>query len=691
MNVSATLIPSISITASNTNICSGNSVTYTATSINSGSSPQYQWFVNGTAASGNNNIFSSSVIQNNSVVSCQLTAIGACINTSPVMSNVITMVVNTTVNPSIAITPNVVNICFGSTQTFTAQITNGGSTPTFIWNVNGIISNQTGITFTPTTLGNGDVITCQLTSNALCPSNALVISAPVAVSVTPSVTPTLSISPSTLNTCSGSSVTFTATSTNGGSSPQYQWKINGNNVGPNSPSFTYSNLANGDVVTCVMYSNASCVTASSITSNAITMNVSATLIPSISITASATNICSGPTVIFNTVYSNGGSSPQFQWKVNGNNVGVNSALLSYSNFLNGDIVTCNLTSNATCLTTNLASSNSIQLQVGPNPSSSVIPSGPTTFCSGNNVNLHSSNLNSTMLYQWKKNGINISNANSSNYFASQSGSYTVLVYTQVCPGSESNPIVINVLQSPTTPVISSTSNSIAPGATVTLNCTSTLLAGSVLQWHKNISITPYPISGANSFSYIANSAGTYSLKVTNSNGCYAFSNSKILSTNLLPINNVFCKEDGLYVKLDSIPYHKENYWEYVNEDGLFEKIIFKYDSISNENILPIIQSGFYVLNIIENGKNNKMIPVYENCLVNNLFIYPNPTFNSFKISGIEQFDNLRTISIINYLGTVIKEFENTENNFDISELPVGVYFILLTGSSDKKVLKLEKI
>ena len=110
------------------------------------------------------------------------------------------MVVNSTVNPSIAITPSVASICFGTSQTFTAQITNGGSVPTFIWNVNGIISNQTGMAFTPTTLGNGDVITCQLTSNALCPSSAIVISAPVGVSVTV---------PSTVNTQVSACQTYT--------------------------------------------------------------------------------------------------------------------------------------------------------------------------------------------------------------------------------------------------------------------------------------------------------------------------------------------------------------------------------------------------------------------------------------------------------------------------------------------------
>ena len=88
------------------------------------------------------------------------------------------------------------------------------------------------------------------------------------------VVPSVSITSSTNNICSGTSVTFTASPTNGGSTPSYQWKKNGVNVGTNSTTYSNSSLVNGDVISCVLTSNASCANPTTTTSNSITINVS---------------------------------------------------------------------------------------------------------------------------------------------------------------------------------------------------------------------------------------------------------------------------------------------------------------------------------------------------------------------------------------------------------------------------------
>jgi len=64
----------------------------------------------------------------------------------------------------------------------------------------------------------------------------------------------VSISASKNPFCSGTVVTFTTSPVNGGSSPAYQWKVNGNNAGTNSSLYSYS-PQNGDNISCVMTSN----------------------------------------------------------------------------------------------------------------------------------------------------------------------------------------------------------------------------------------------------------------------------------------------------------------------------------------------------------------------------------------------------------------------------------------------------
>ncbi len=83
------------------------------------------------------------------------------------------------------------------------------------------------------------------------------------------------ITASATTVCVGSSVTFTATPTNGGGGPTYQWQVNGSAASGtnNGVTYTSTSLANNDAVTCILTSNKTGVTASPATSNSITMTV----------------------------------------------------------------------------------------------------------------------------------------------------------------------------------------------------------------------------------------------------------------------------------------------------------------------------------------------------------------------------------------------------------------------------------
>jgi uncharacterized protein (TIGR02145 family) len=227
-------------------------------------------------------------------------------------------------------------------------VTSGGSTniATVSWNAPGI--QQVFVIYTDT---NGCQAPAPTQYNVLVNADSVVI---------------VSISASLNNVCSGTPVIFTATSLHGGTSPSYQWKVNGTNSGTNSSVFTYTPL-NNDVINCVLTSSIPiCTVNNPATSNSITMIVYPSLPVSISITSSNNPVCAGNSVIFTATPLNEGTSPFYQWKVNGLNQGTDSTNYSYTP-QTGDSIRCIITSSNACATNNPASSNKIIMSILPVP------------------------------------------------------------------------------------------------------------------------------------------------------------------------------------------------------------------------------------------------------------------------------------------------------------------------------------
>ena len=96
--------------------------------------------------------------------------------------------------------------------------------------------------------------------------------------INPSLSPTVTISSSAINICTGNLVNFTATASNAGTTPTYQWLLNGNKVGTNSAAYSGSSFVNNDAVSCVVSATGACAGGSD-TSNVIVLKVSATITP----------------------------------------------------------------------------------------------------------------------------------------------------------------------------------------------------------------------------------------------------------------------------------------------------------------------------------------------------------------------------------------------------------------------------
>ena len=119
----------------------------------------------------------------------------------------------------------------------------------------------------------------------------------VTMIVNPILPVSISISASNNPFCQGSMVTLTASPVNGGTTPAYQWKVNGTNVATTYPVYSYI-PANGDIVSCVLNSSVPCPTGNPATSNTITLTEDNNVVVSVSIAPSLNPVCAGTTVTF---------------------------------------------------------------------------------------------------------------------------------------------------------------------------------------------------------------------------------------------------------------------------------------------------------------------------------------------------------------------------------------------------------
>jgi len=457
MTISSTVAPSVTIAASATTICSGTNVTFTATPVNGGSTPSYQWKLNGGNVGTNSATYQNATLANNDVITVVMTSSLACAIPSTATSNAITMTITAQLTPSVNIAASATTICAGVNVVFTATPTNGG-TPSYQWKLNGTNVGTNSATYQNSSLLNNDVITVVMTSSLTCVTQPTATSNSITMTVTSPVTPSVTIAASATTICAGTNVTFTATPVNGGATPSYQWKLNGANVGTNSATYQNAALANNDVVMVVMTTSLTCVTQPTVVSNAITITVNSTVAPSVSIAASATTICSGTSVTFTATPVNGGSTPSYQWKLNGTNVGTNSATYQNATLVNSDVITVVMTSSLACATPGFATSNTVTMTVtSPVTPSVSIAASSTTICAGTNVIFTATPANggATASYQWKLNGSNTgtNSATYSNSSLNNNDVVTVVMTTSLTCVTQStatsNAITITVAASQT--------------------------------------------------------------------------------------------------------------------------------------------------------------------------------------------------------------------------------------------------
>ena len=390
-NIQVAVLPKLAtsdiIITPNNNLCTGDSSKIICQYQNAGSNPVVEWYKNGQliTTTYRDSFYYKPLLTNDTIYTVVKSNYACAIN-PVVSSNKIGLSLNTKFTPSVSISANANNFCFGTSAQFVATPVNAGVSPVYTWLLNGQSVGSNSLIYTSDTLHNNDKMQLMMNITEQCSTKPIDTSNSIFMIVKP-VLPT-SVIMSTLNTsiCTGQAITFKANPTNGGTTPHYQWWKNTFQVGSDSVNFTSNNINNLDSIYVVMTSNVLCPSPTNARSPAYVFNVNPIINASVSMVANNNPICIGNQVIFTASALGGGTSPSYAWKVNGNLVGTNASTYTTSSLSNLDSISVDMTSSYGCANPPISKSNKVKMTVYPIVTPTIWVTTPTpSACLGTNV------------------------------------------------------------------------------------------------------------------------------------------------------------------------------------------------------------------------------------------------------------------------------------------------------------------
>jgi hypothetical protein len=552
VSVLGAVIPAVNITsqpATATTVCQGSAYTVSVTAQNV---TGYQWKKGGSNATNGAGATTSTYTINPVAVSdagnytVLLTGIGPC---ASVTSS--TNVLSVTPLAAISTQPTAQTVCQGTTLSLSTSATNAAS---YQWLLNGTpIAGATSSNYSKSNAQSADSGNYRVVAISAggCKSDT---SAAKLGAVIPAVS-ILTQPPSLSFGCVGASFTIGISALNVAS---YTWFRNGTSTSQTNSVLNINPFTSADTGTysVVMTGNAPCPSVTSTSTSAPQTNAAV-----IGTEPSPTDVCHGSNL---TLTVNAQAAQTYQWKKNGVNIaGATGNTYSVSSVSHADsgiysvvAIAFNGCINDTSTNVNVSIKNPINLITQPSTS--------TSLCEGARYTVGVSGQN-ILSYQWKKNGVNVSNGSgaNSNLFEinpvsnSDPGSYSVLLSgIAPCPNvtSSANTLAVTPLAKITT---QPRDTSLCRGNTLNLLVIATNSVG--FQWILNGNA----ISGATSNPLVKSNiqlidTGNYQLVAYSANACKSDTSiAAHLSVNIplsfnssLPKSTTYC--EGQTVSMNTI-------------------------------------------------------------------------------------------------------------------------------------------
>lgn len=172
--INPSVVPTAVITSSNTNVCAGTLISFSAIVNNAGSSPTFQWMLNNNPIAGETSLnFSSNTLTGNGQITFQVNSTALCANPTQITSNVISLNITPNATPTVSLFSDPDVICSGKPVNMTASALFAGTNPHYIFRVNGVVVQDSASNiFTSNNFQNGDFVVVILQSNYPCISGS---------------------------------------------------------------------------------------------------------------------------------------------------------------------------------------------------------------------------------------------------------------------------------------------------------------------------------------------------------------------------------------------------------------------------------------------------------------------------------------------------------------------------------------
>jgi Secretion system C-terminal sorting domain len=409
------------------------------------------------------------------------------------------------------------------------------------------------------------------------------------------------------------------------------------------------------------------------TTAALTINA----MPSLSVAISPNSgnqICTGTNAMFQAIHPNLGTAPEYQWKLNGTNVGTDTSTFSSTNLQNDDVLWVEIRSNMACASATPTPSAPLSMQVA---------TVPTPFIQAIENTLTSS---STTGNQWFLNGQAVPGATNQFYALTsngQNGSYTVRVTQNSCSAT-SQPFAFTY---------------IAPSVSIQPLPKINYCVGAALK-------IPYFLNGT------FNTNTTYIAQLSNATGSFA-APITVYSSTTLPIDTIQCalpltspNGDGYRLRITTsnpitvseptLPFAVTNLpipTIQMLGNTLASNVtsgnqwFFNGQAIANatNQVYTAKVTGFYTVRVTTNTC-SAMSAVFSHIVTatneidnNQLLVkvYPNPTTGRFTIDLENNTSTETQVILLNTLGQIVlrQDLINNMGQFDVTSMTAGIYLI----------------